>query len=153
MVEYQTPINDPWFSAHQQVQNDTDGLPVYNADNNPSPLACKTQHQYCDPNVRGTKRCTALASWDQTFDSYDRQYKNLSNMQYGALDRILHAAYESTIEQITLALDTDTLLASMQVADDEGFNLVDDQWKNEVVHMSDIQLAYLQSLMVSFVTG
>ena len=43
-VGYLEPVDDPWFSAHEY----DDVNKWYTADQNPSPLGCVTQHQFCN---------------------------------------------------------------------------------------------------------
>ena len=77
----------------------------------------------------------------------------LNNEQNVTIGRILEASVESSFDQITLALDTDALLAAQEVAQNRASPLPNDQWKQEVKNLNFIIFAYLQSLIVSYATG
>ena len=151
MVQYEYPVDDPWFAAHQAYDDGGD-VPLYTADQNPSPLACKSQYQYCDPTL-SSEGCTLLGSLNDTYNSYLSQQASLSDSQNLTLYRILNAAYDSSYDHITVALDTDTLRATTSVAENKGLGLPLDEWKDEIVHLNSIMLAYMQRLMVAYVTG
>lgn len=150
---FYSPVDDPWFSAHREVPADEYWPVMYKADTDFSPLGCKSQHQFCDPTLPDDTACTELDNWSATFDSYEARKDTFSDLQYAALRRIIHAAYEADFFEITKAIDAEALVATESVSSKAGLGLEPDQWKSEVINLHNILLTYLQSLMVSYVRG
>ncbi|KAF2192030.1 hypothetical protein K469DRAFT_696089 [Zopfia rhizophila CBS 207.26] len=60
-VKYTAPVDDPWFSAHEQV-NITSRKSVWMSDYAVSLLGCIDQYQLCNPAKPGDSGCTQLSS-------------------------------------------------------------------------------------------
>lgn len=74
-------------------------------------------------------------------------------MQSATYSRLLSAAGNSMSAQVLSDLDARALLASQDVSEGVAIVLPDNQWKLEVINFNSIMLAYLKSLIVSYVTG
>ena len=149
-MTYLDPIDDPWFSAHTHLE-----LPgshqAYVADNNPSPLGCINQHQFCNPNLPSQSGCTDLTGLVQASQSIPGI--SFNQKQNAIFTRLQEAAAAASLNEVVISLDQEILLAVQSVAANQGINLSIDQWKCEVINLNNIMLAYIQSLMVSYVTG
>ena len=154
-MQYYTPVNDPWFSAHVPYNQETDSdteVPTFVADHLSSPLGCATSHQLCNPNLPpGPAACTQLSGWNQTLTTYPNL--NFNNRQNATVRRLMNATYAASLDQVVIALDPDILLANQDVAKDHTNGLPSNQWKEEVGQLNYVMLAYIQSLMVSYVEG
>ena len=156
-MEYYTPVDDPWFSAHvpynKRYNADTE-VPTFVADRLSSPLGCTTSHQFCNPNLPPGSACTQLNGWNQTLQSPTTQPDlQFNDRQQATYIRLMEAAYAASLDQVVIALDQSILLAVQEAAKDTTNSLPSDQWKDEVFQLNSLMLAYLQSLMVSYVTG
>ena len=153
-MEYYSPVDDPWFSAHVPYNKRYgEDFPTYVADRDVSPLGCATSHQLCNPNLPpGPANCTQLSGWNQTLNTGQLNL-NFNNRQHATLRRLMNAAYAASPDQVVIALDQEILLATQEAAKDLTNGLPPDQWKNEVGQLNSIMLAYIQSLMVSYVEG
>lgn len=104
-----------------------------------------------DPNLSGDAACTVLTGWNQTlFRNVTPSYNEEQSMTYV---RVLEAAFDSTLNQVIIALDNRALEATGAAAENSAVGLDVDQWKNEVFGLNSIMLAYIQSLIVSYVDG
>ena len=156
-MEYLIPVDDPWFSAHVPYNEEYDvdyKNPTYIADREVSPLGCTTSHQFCNPNLPPGLDCTPLNGWEQTLQSPSTQPQlSFNDRQNATYTRLLEAAYAASLDQVVIALDQRILLAAQEAAKEITIGLPSDQWKEEVLQLNSIMLAYIQSLMVSYVTG
>ena len=66
---------------------------------------------------------------------------------------MLEAIYTASLNQVVIALDQKIPLAAHKAAKDESISLPSDQWKDEVYQLNSIMLAYIQALIVNYVTG
>ena len=156
-MEYYTPVDDPWFSAHvpyNKEYQDPTYRPTFLADNFSSPLGCATSHQVCNPNLLPGSGCTQWGGWNQTYISLTTQSDlELNDRQNATAIRLMEAANAASLDQVVSALDQRILLATQEAAKDLTNGLPPDQWKSEVYQLSSIMLAYMQSLMVNYVEG
>ncbi len=154
-MQYYTPVNDSWFAAHVPENPETNSntkAHTFVADRLSSPLGCATSHQLCNPNLpSGPAACTQLSGWNQTLTT--QTDLNFSNRQKATSIRLLNAAYAASLDQVVIALNPDILLATQEAAKLHTNGLPSDQWKEEVGQLNSIMLAYIQSLMVSYVAG
>ena len=156
-MEYYTPVDDPWFSAHVPYNDafeDDTKVPTYVADRLSSSLGCATSHQFCNPNLLPGSACTPWGGWNQTLESLttlsDLEFNDRQN---ATVIRLREAAYAASLDQVVIALDQSILLATQEAAKDLTNDLPPDQWKYEVSQLNSIMLAYMQSLMVNYVKG
>ena len=149
---YLNPVDDPWFAAHTEIVPKGADAPFYMTDNNPSNIGCINQHQFCNPNLPIGSACTDLTG---VFLAYNQSISDLSfsPTQNATFTRLAEAAVAASRDHVVLALDQDILIASQQVANNKVIGLPDNQWQLEVLNINSIMLAYMQSLMVSYVTG
>ena len=156
-MQYLNPVDDPWFSAHVPYNTRYDEdfeVPTYVADRLVSPLGCTTSHQFCNPNLPLGEACTPLDGWNQTLQSPTTQPElSFNDRQFATYLRLMEAAYAASLDQVVISLDQRILLAAQEAAKDTTIALPPDQWKEEVLQLNSIMLAYIQSLMVSYVTG
>ena len=151
-LQYLNPVDDPWFAAHKQIVPDGANVPFYLPDNEPSNVGCVNQHQFCNPNLPPESACSGLTGFSQAFNLSDSDL-GFSPAQNATFTRIAEAAVAASLDHIVLALDQDILIASQGVAENKVISLPDNQWQNEMLNLHNIMLAYMQSLMVSYVTG
>ena len=156
-MEYYTPVDDPWFSAHVHYNDafeDNTTIPTYVRDRLSSPLGCATLHQFCNPNLLPASACTPWGGWNQTLQSLTSQSAlEFNDRQNATIIRLMEAAYAASLDQVVISLDQSILLATQEAAKDLTNGLPPDQWKQEVYQLNSIMLAYLQSLMVNYVEG
>ncbi|KAK0509919.1 hypothetical protein JMJ35_007313 [Cladonia borealis] len=156
-MEYLNPVDDPWFAAHVSYNERYDTnfeYPPYVADRAVSPLGCTTSHQFCNPNLPPELGCTSWNGWEQTLLSPSTQPQlSFNSRQNATYTRLMEAAYAASLDQVLIALDQGILFAAQYAAKDLTVELPSDWWKEEVVQLNSIMLAYMQSLMVSYVTG
>ena len=149
-MEYYSPVDDPWFSAHQDAAN----RPTYFADKMSSPLGCATSHQFCNPNLPPESACTILGNWNQQWEFLSNPSAlELNQRQNATVKRLLEAANAAALDQVVSALDQGILLATTEAAKTITIDLPPDQWKYEVYQLNSIMLAYMQLLMVNYVEG
>lgn len=149
---YFTPIDDPWFSAHQLHVKDVQAPFARNQwgrDRMISTLACKEQHQYC--NTDGN--CTAYLGWEAAQEAF----KASTPRQQMIFDQLTLAG-GGGIGQITISLarSTNPVLAMDQCATQStvmSLDLPDDQWKLELKRWYSISLAHFQRGVVQLATG
>ena len=153
-MAYLNPIDDPWFSAHVKTYEGTSTVPVYVADRPVSPLGCTTSHQFCNPTLPLEQACTPLNGWNQTIQSPtavpDLFFNDRQSFTYL---RLMETAYAASLDQVVSALDQSILLAAQEAAKDLSITLPSDWWKEEVIQLNSIMLAYIQSRMITYVTG
>jgi hypothetical protein len=63
-VKYTAPVDDPWFSAHNQVNitTQTVSMTVWMPDYLVNMLGCIDQYQICNARIPGDSGCTRLSS-------------------------------------------------------------------------------------------
>lgn len=61
-MQFIEPVDDPWFSAHQETFMDILVGPtkMYQQDRPAGVLGCTTQQQFCNPNLPDGRRCSPL---------------------------------------------------------------------------------------------
>lgn len=152
---YLNPVDDPWFSAHVP---DNDSIPytvpTYVADRLVSPLGCTTSHQFCNPTLPIGQACTPFKGWNQTLQTPSGVPDlSFNDRQVATYFRLMETAYAASLDQVVSALDQSILLAAQAAAKDLSISLSPDWWKEEVLQLNSIMLAYIQSRMLSYVTG
>ena len=154
-MEYLKPVDDPWFSAHVPYNATLDqSYPTYGADRPVSPLGCTTSHQFCNPTLPIGRACTTLNGWNQTLQSpYTVPNLSFNDRQFATYLRLMEAAYAASLDQVVSALDQRILLAAQEAAKDLSIGIPTDWWKEEVIQLNSIMLAYIQARMVTYVTG
>ena len=156
-MEYYTPVDDPWFSAHVPYNKrhpKATHHTTFFADKLNSPLGCATSYQVCNPNLLPGSACTQLGGWNQTLESLATQSDlEFNDRQNATVIRLMDAAYAASLDQLVIALDQRILLATLEAAKDLSNDLPPDQWKYEVYQLNSIMLAYMQSLIVNYVEG
>ena len=153
-MEYLNPIDDPWFSAHVKKYEGASTVPIYVADRPVSPLGCKTSHQFCNPTLPLDEACTPLNGWNQTIQSPtavpDLFFNDRQSFTYL---RLMETAYAASLDHVVSALERNILLAGQEAAKDLSLSLPSDWWKDEVIQLNSIMLNYIQSRMITYVTG
>ena len=156
-MEYLKPVDDPWFSAHvpyNERYSERFTVPTYVADRLASPLGCTTSHQFCNPTLPISQACTPVNGWNQTLQSPTNVPDVAFNdRQFATYLRLMEAAYAASLDQVVSALDQRILMATQEAAKDLTISLPPDWWKSEVIQLNSITLAYIQSRMLSYVTG
>jgi hypothetical protein len=153
---YLSPVDDPWFSAHQPFSFKVAGgntVVTYMSDEPITTSACTEQHQICtDVNT-----CTPLYGYVQLQD-YITKHMKLTPKQNVTLNQLWWSATTASLFQIPacLAMGTAPLLATEKRLNGRhtvSVPLPHDQWKLELSNWMTISMAHLQRTTVESETG
>lgn len=159
---YDTPVDDPWFSAHRparaiSLDDGNNTAIVYGRDRPITTLGCAVQHQFCINNPSSSSRnCTPLAGWSQVQNgSTGVRVLNMNPRQNVTYQRIESAAKESDISIVITSLaERDTpLLAVGLIHELIGQSLPNHQWQIETNYWHSLSMAHLQRIFLEWATG
>lgn len=143
-IEYASPVDDPWFSAHRNLSYNT-----WASDSYQQALGCTDQYQICNPN---TGQCYPL---DGFHSEKPRPQIGLNEYQNQTAAIIMDMEAQISGPDVIEVLVQDALLASrlQQFVSGISSPLPDHQWMLEVSWWFAITLAHLQQAIVEYATG
>lgn len=169
-VIYETPVNDPLFSAHKewiwQPGGGYAGIPQYHSDNAAGVIACArqvqsslvrkhivqtnfcTQYRYCIPQSGKPDFCTPLAGSPR--QSITEDFPQLKPVQLRLLQLLTSMSRLTLIEEGAL---TKNILAESYLTGRSSPGLPDDQWIKEVVAWESRVWASHQALISAAIIG
>jgi hypothetical protein len=160
---YDSPVDDPWFAAHQKSVYTLDGdsdinSTVYRRDLPVTTVGCTEQHQVCTGNIASanTRKCTPLmGSYQIQSDTAGVSSLNFTDRQNSTYVRVFQAALDATMENyLSRLIQRDMpLLARRKVILVVGSSLPDNQWQLETEYWHSIAMAHLQRDVVNYGTG
>lgn len=144
-IQYTAPVDDPWFSAHDEVSFAE--LTLWAPDNLIRVLGCIEQQQLC--SVTDSRQCTALGDLQLS----DIHALELNSAQLGTARRLF-----LTQQRIYISASTDgrgglALRAQEKVSVGFGEPLPNNQWQIEASHWMAISMARLQRGVVEWASG
>jgi hypothetical protein len=147
-ILYETPVDDPVFSAHLMSNISTtesrgQGIAYYEADYYLGIIACADQHQIC----RGAT-CTQLSGRNSVFSSP----QGLTMVQKGIFQRIESASIFTGMSQVILGRSGTALRASETVIGINQASLPANQWQIELSSWFSTGLVMLQHRLREYVT-
>lgn len=148
---YQKPIDDPWFSAHDEEPNLVNNIPFWTADAYVRVLGCIDQYQFCSatkPNL-----CTALGGARRLADA-----KSFEGLPFTFWERMTMMRLAGLLSFFSTQESVDgrgaaALRAQEVVYENIGLPLPRNQWQIEVSSWMAVSLAKLQRMAVEFATG
>ncbi|KAL5374349.1 hypothetical protein DPSP01_012021 [Paraphaeosphaeria sporulosa] len=151
-VLYHNPVNDPLFSAHQEVPYGNGPLSQteYKSDHLAGALGCAVQHQFCASKSSSDKSCTSLGALPADDSSLAAQFSDLTGLQQ-SLMKLLWAA--SFLNDVTNGASSDELLAYGLTMNGLVTELPDNQWAKEVVNWENYAWAGFQIMMSDAAIG
>ncbi|KAI9812835.1 MAG: hypothetical protein M1826_002756 [Phylliscum demangeonii] len=159
---YETPVNDPWFSAHRPVSLagiDNTTRTIYQRELPITTLGCATQHQVCrgdSSTSAGARHCSPLLGVMQIqADPRGALALNLTPRQNVTYQRLLEAMDGSNFAiMIRLLTERDTpLLAAALIQAGIGESLSNDQWQQETSYWQALSMAHTQRIFVQDAAG
>jgi hypothetical protein len=154
------PIMDNWYNATRSIMkadpyphgSGPDAMqedPMYYQSESASPLACRQQLQFCNPNLPEEQRCAPLAG---IFDFPDQAVSLFSDPE--AIQRFMwtyNAAFNlnPSISTVVQTLGAQALSSRNSLEFGIQGSLPSNQWQIEVQHWHDTALASLQNLFVT----
>jgi hypothetical protein len=155
---YLGPIDDPWFSSHQEQQH-LNLNPFLQSwfyrDKAISTIGCTTQHQFCTSN----ETCTGFGGFDQIQNNASFNAA-LSPRQNVTFNRMLEAVSFSELKFVVENFQrtiTPLLASNVTMEGTSGAilssKLPDDQWTTEVNFWHSVCMAQLQRTIVQWATG
>lgn len=148
---YESPVNDPFYSATTEVPTFTvQGVDFhyYKADSYVSVLGCTDQHQFCNP---ATGKCTELTASTPVTDEVSKIGLNDAQIST-TLRLVFFFNYLATYFSVS-SRGANALRASETVHETTQIGLPDDQWITEVSSWFAVSLAKLQQKVIQYATG
>jgi hypothetical protein len=142
-VVYETPVDDPVFSAHSTNSSivisvlEGQSTVFYESDYYLGIIGCAEQHQVCNGDI-----CTALSAHTEVFSN--SSLSGLSMTQLGIFERLGLATIYTTTAGAIGARSGTALLASETVRGTRQASLPSNQWQIEVSSWFTTSLARLQ---------
>ena len=159
-MSYVNQTDDPWFSAHRQVESPTDeGIPgSFLADEPASVLGCASSRLFCNPDLPSESGCMNTlgdASNLEIVGNLSRIWPDADNQAtLLPLALILHQFDAQDIGALYLARGVPNLLARTTVfANAQRKALPDNQWQLELEFTSQAMLAAMQHYMLDYARG
>lgn len=155
-IEFTSPVDDPWFSAHRAAYRTINSIPSnvtlnqtwFYADSLVSVLGCTDQHQYCNPN---NGKCTPLSGYTLTDSA--QQDLGFNDYQTHTYSLIANPAFYYQPYSIIKAQSVSALIASETVSETIQISLPSNQWTIEVSSWFATTLASLQRYPVDYASG
>ena len=165
-IVFNNKTSDPWYNGTEVTVIptyfiDQDGKVVdsinttqYNQYGAASPLGCRSQAQYCNPNTPSGRVCAPLSSLDDAEPNAEPLFAG----QDGALQRMqwfsLAMLQIEGLDKVPSVLGAQSLLARYSLTIDgvQG-SMADNQWMLDLTHWLEINLAALQASVVAGATG
>jgi hypothetical protein len=146
---YETPIDDPLFSAHTVsffTMPNAQGInkTYYESDKYIGIIGCTEQHQVCHADT-----CTPLSSSNEVF-SISSRGSGLSTSQSGLLQRLAYGNVYTGIANVINSRSGRALRASETVRDVRQASLPSDQWQIELSFWFSTGLAMFQLIVQEF---
>jgi len=158
-VRFSAPVDDPWFSAHQNASTLYDQnnktRPSWVQDSPVSSMACTMQMQYCNPNRPESERCEPLRGpWHPDKESTLPQLFP-SKSQF---DLVARADYMATLNTASPNLLSGIIGASalrVRLGLSGGYQgpLPSNQWQLEAEHWIKGELTSIQDLYMRAAAG
>lgn len=163
-IAHNTPVEDPWFSAHSypfevkvnadEYNGDSAGTQngtIYFRDSPVTVLGCTEEHQVCKPNPVFSRGCTPLIGATALPDALGNV--NLNDAQAATANIIVSASVSTGIAQVLEALGASALLARQTIYNGVQGPLPNNQWTLEVESWVNTVLAQLQRAVLEYATG
>ncbi|KAF2249670.1 hypothetical protein BU26DRAFT_504125 [Trematosphaeria pertusa] len=145
-VCYPNPVDDPWFSSHDKIDEGPNGGSFYCLDGYPkvSPLGCLEQHEFCNPE---NGECSNLTS---THKPPDYRALGLNARQMRVAERVFKATTGLSISGVIRFLGAEKTLHARTSAIN---GLPPNQWQLELDNWFGIVMAQMQSVLLQWATG
>ncbi|KAF2638963.1 hypothetical protein P280DRAFT_67807 [Massarina eburnea CBS 473.64] len=151
-VQYEIPVNDPLFTAHQYYKVSPGGGMAdhtrYKADYPAGVIGCAQQYQFCHSREHQNEFCTPLSGSESEVTATN--FPDASPVQFSVLQALGSA---TQFIRITLGPEMGMLLASKSIMNGVSEALPDDQWIRELVGWEAITWTAYQMLISSSVIG
>ena len=154
-VAFTTPVDDPWYSAHQplnfatSVANIQGKQQLYMADSAASVLGCAIQYQQCIPSLPEGQRCSRLGGLWETNQTISIE----SDWQFNMTQWIGTTFAEAEVQYLVATLQAGSLTSRyLNMVGIQG-PLPSDQWKKDVEQWHFATLAAAQASAVDYATG
>jgi hypothetical protein len=167
-VVFTTPARDPWYNATKYVATfvtlntlanvTTNGSDAYMANEPSSPLACKSQIQFCNPNLPEDRRCGVLGSGMDAVN-LENGYLGVFPENNDTISRLTWLLDNSisdldSMDNMLRVLGSTSLLSRYGLGIDGRQSLIpDNQWQLDVEHWFSIVQASLQYSLVMAAIG
>ena len=151
-VFYLSPVDDPFFAAHQPFQDWTNET-FYSPDHAISAVACADQYQLCTnyPSNGSSQLCGGpLNSKFGTVETMTRLQVN-NMIQVAAIPRLFNASFWAQIYQSVNGRGASALRATdLMDGELQVHNLSSTQWHDETTAWFEMGLARMQQEMVDY---
>ena len=151
-LSYDSPVDDPFFPAHNQAVNLIDGVTIseYWADQHITSLACADQPQFCNLILADLDSqpdgCIPLTGTLRTLSALLNI--GLNDRQKDTADLLTDSIYD--MYNPVIGRQASALLASQTVYDNEQQSLPNNQWQIEVANWLATFLARLQQGVIEY---
>jgi hypothetical protein len=142
---YSQAINDPWFSARDELRTSGNSTSFYNA-GRVSVLGCIEQHQFCNPAKSVCSNITSLST------PYSSAELLLNSQQESILRRLSSGIEASQIDSAISQQGSCALLIRRATLNDWN-PIPDDQWMHEAENLFAISMTATQRHMLEYLTG
>lgn len=152
-VQYDEPVDDPWFSAHDLLQFDSPYVnTLYKPDYYVRFLGCMEQHQFCTLNSKsGAEFCTPLTGIAALLSAMNKTSTAFSPVQFAIAGRLWLNLLETSMS--SSAINENSLQAYNSLWDSIITSLPNNQWQIEVTNWYNIALAKFQDWIVEYSRG
>ncbi|KAL9619578.1 MAG: hypothetical protein Q9160_005854 [Pyrenula sp. 1 TL-2023] len=146
-IIYPQVVNDPWYSAHQEITQDAAFGPnasTYLADEPTSVLGCKMQYQMCDLQSEKCSQLKGLQDTNSILPLPSTKMNETMSWVWG---------FNPTLMDVLSTLKVSSLTSRFSLEESVGGPLPDYQWQLDVENWHNIILASFQDLAVTFARG
>jgi len=150
-VRYDTPVDDPFFSAHLvggSILSYGDNLTWYTSDHFVNALGCADQQQFCNPT---NNQCTELTA--STILAKQFQQVGMNAVQQATCRRLLLELSSANTYFSVNGRGSSSLRAQETLYDLNQAPLPNNQWMIEVSSWFSVSMAKLQQSVVQYATG
>lgn len=168
-IIYETPVNDPFFSAHLEKnssfgtnRNALTNVTMYMFDSWIDAMGCVDQHQICNPSPRNSSEqvCTPLTALKGVEEAIianstikGDSYLSMNSYQLSTAIRVFEAVEGWAMFDVVNARGSAALKANDVLVGLSSPGLPDDQWVVETSTWFAQTLAAVQSAIVQYATG
>jgi hypothetical protein len=159
-VIFNTPLNDPWFSAgHNQAPVQLSAalgtMPGYLSDDPARALACAQRYQFCNSSMSQDQNasCTPLLGLEAAVDASQNLFPQAKTNEKFSWSAYQIAQVARGLPNVIGALKSGSLLARDSLAYQFQDTLPDNQWELELQHWFKFTLAELQRTVLDQATG
>ena len=156
-VTYNTPVDDPWFSAHEESSGEVGFTTItwYLRDYPVNVLGCIDQHQFCDPMYPdfdgASLGCTDLTSYQGAIDQV--AYLPISTLQLNVAGRVISGLFYDNMYYSVFGRGASALRASETVSQlTQLATLTNHQWVIEINNWFATILARTQQSVLEYAT-